>query len=84
MPGTSDPTDWMFRALGIESMRSRVITCCRAVFWTSTTGDSPDTVTVSSSAPTRRSALSGTVVSAGTMMLSRLNVLNPVRVKTTE
>jgi hypothetical protein len=53
------------------------------VFWTSTTGDSPDTVTVSSIAPTRISALTGTVVSAGTMMPSRLNVLKPGSVNVT-
>jgi hypothetical protein len=83
MPGTREPTDWMFLALGMESIRSRVRICCRAVFWTSTTGDSPDTVTVSWSDPTRRSAFTGTVVSAGTMMPSRLNALNPVSVKVT-
>ena len=82
-PGTSDPTDWMFRALGIESISSRVMTCTFDVFCTSTTGDAPDTVTVSSSAPTFISALIGTVTLAGTITSARLNVLNPGRVNVT-
>src|SRR4029077_15567471 len=49
---------------------------------TSTTGDAPDTVTVSSSAPTRRSAFTVAVKLAGSSMPSRLTVLNPGSVKT--
>jgi hypothetical protein len=29
----------MLRAVGIESIKSRVSTCTRDTFWTSTTGD---------------------------------------------
>jgi hypothetical protein len=49
----------------------------------STTGVAPETTIVSSNAPTRSSALTGTVTFADTSMPSRLVVLNPASVKVT-
>jgi hypothetical protein len=54
---------------------------CTRVLWTSTVGDSPVTVTVSSSAPTRSSALTDATKSPLNSMPSRLTVLNPGNVK---
>ena len=45
------------RPVGMASMTSLLITRCCVTLWTSTIGDSPVTVIVSSSAPTRSSAL---------------------------
>ena len=64
-------------------MRSRLMTFTFAVFCTSTTGDAPDTVTVSSRAPTFISALIGTDTLVGTSTPSRLKVLKPVSVNVT-
>ena len=61
-----------------------VTTVCVKVFWTSTIGDSPVTVTVSSIAPTRMSAFTGAVKFASSTTPSRFTVLNPWRVKVTE
>ena len=52
-------------------------------FCMSTTGLAPETVTVSSSAPTFRSALTVAVKVAGSSMPSRLTVENPGSVKVT-
>ena len=60
-------------------MMSRVMTCVRDACWTSTCGVSPETVIVSSSAPTFRSALIVTTTSDGTSMPSRRTVLKPAR-----
>jgi hypothetical protein len=53
----------------------------RAAFCTSTTGVSPETVIVSSSAPTFISALICTVPAPASSMPSRLNTLKPGREK---
>ena len=58
-------------------MISASSTCWRAVFWTSTTGDSPVTVMVSSTAPTRISAFTDAVNDPVNSMPSRRTVLNP-------
>ena len=52
-------------------------------FWMSTTGLAPETVTVSSSAPTRRSAFTVAVNVAGSSMPSRFTVEKPGSVKLT-
>ena len=77
MPGTMLPTDMMLRVVGSESMMSRVSTCVRAACGTSTSGVWPDTVIVSSSAPTFMSALTVAVKFAGSSMPSRTTVENP-------
>ena len=53
------------------------------MFWTSTIGESPDTVTVSSSVPTRISAFTVAVNEAGSSIASRLTVLKPGSVNVT-
>ena len=73
----------MVFALGTASSTSRDSTC---VFWlvcTSTTGDEPETVTDSSSAPTFRSALTVAVKFEGSSRFSRLTVENPCSEKVT-
>jgi len=65
------------------SASSRVTTSRRIVFCTSTTGVSPDTVTVSAIAPTRISAFTGAVKFASSTTPSRLTVLNPASVNVT-
>src|SRR4051812_6013508 len=67
----------MVLPVGTASSTSRDSTC---VFWllcTSTTGEEPDTVTDSSSAPTLRSAFTVAVKFDGSSSPSRLKVLNP-------
>ena len=54
------------------------------VLWTSTTGVSPVTVIVSSSAPTSRLALTVVTNQSGSSKPSRLNMLKPVSVNVTE
>ena len=56
--------------------------CCR-VLWVSTSGASPVTVIVSSSAPTPMSALTVAVKFAGRVMPSRTKVLKPGSVNVT-
>jgi hypothetical protein len=53
------------------------------VFWMSTVGDSPVTVSVSVTLPTVRSALTVTVFEPVNSMFSRLTVVNPDRVNVT-
>ena len=53
--------------------------CVRCAFCTSTSGDCPDTVTLSSIDPTLRSTLIGTVVLPGSSTPSRTTFANPVR-----
>ena len=77
------PTAWMLRPVGIASSTSRVITVRVVMFCTSTTGDSAETVIVSSSAPTFRSALIVAVKSDVSSMPSRLTTLKPGSVKVT-
>jgi len=52
VPGIMMPTAWMLRPVGSASSTSRVITVRCVMPCTSTTGDSADTVIVSSTAPT--------------------------------
>jgi hypothetical protein len=72
-----------FREDGIAAMISRSIIFCTFTLWTSTMGDSPVTVIVSSSAPTFRSPLTVATKSPLNAMPSRLTVLNPVSVNVT-
>ena len=72
-----------FFDVGIASIVSLLTTCRLSTFWVSTMGLAPVTVTVSSSAPTRRSALTVAVKVAGSSIPSRLIVENPGRVKVT-
>ena len=69
--------------LGSDWMISIVMTFCWVTFCVSTIGDWPDTVIVSSRAPTRSSALTVAVNPADSSMPSRFNVLNPDRVNVT-
>ena len=55
---------WMLRPVGMTSIASRSSVAVCAAVVTSTTGDAPVTVTVSSSEPTARSALIVAVNSA--------------------
>ena len=54
---SSTAAAWMLCAAGSASSTSRVNTVCFVTLCTSTSGEAPDTVIVSSSAPTLRSAL---------------------------
>ena len=56
--------DCVLRGVGNESMTSRPTTSVRAALCTSTTGAAPETVTVSSSAPTDSAPLMVTLVDA--------------------
>ena len=64
-------------------MISLVSTVCRCALCTSTIGDSPVTVMVSSSAPTRRSAFTVAMNDPVSSMPSRLTVLKPGSVNVT-
>ena len=64
-------------------MTSWVIDCSLRVFWMSTIGVSPVTVTVSSTAPTRMSAFTVAVNDPLSSMPSRLTVLKPGSVNVT-
>jgi hypothetical protein len=57
---------------------SPLIVACLLTLCTSTIGDSPVTVIVSSSDPSRRSALTLAVSCPSSSIPSRLTVLNPV------
>ena len=72
--------DCVFRGVGNESIVSRVMTSVRAALCTSTTGDSPETVTVSSIPPTDMDPLIVWVKFAGTSTPSATKVENPGRV----
>ena len=60
------------------------MTFCDRVFWMSTTGDAPVTVTVSSIDPTLNSAFAGAVKPVVSSMPSRLTVLKPCSLNVTE
>ncbi len=93
------PTSWLFaatltpgisaicangdRPVGSLSISSRSITRCWVALCTSTIGDSPVTVMVSSTAPTRRSVSTVAVKVPVNWMPSRLTVLNPGSVNVT-
>jgi hypothetical protein len=70
-------------ALGIELKTSLLTVVCRLTLWTSTTGVTPDTVTVSSMVPTFSSAFTVAVNEPVSSMSCRLSELNPVNVKVT-
>src|SRR5215831_3990016 len=72
------------RVAGSVWMTDWFITISRLALWTSTTGVSPVTVIVSASAPTFMSALIVATNEQVSSMSSRLTVLNPVSVNTTE
>ncbi len=83
IPGMSVATSKWVRPLGMASTTSLLRTRCWAALCTSTTGDSPVTVMVSSMAPTRMSALTVAVKDPVSSIFSRLTVLKPPRVKVT-
>ncbi len=67
--------------VGTASSISRDSTCAFELLCTSTTGDWPETVTVSSIAPTFRSALMVEVKFDGSSTPSRFTAENPGRLK---
>src|SRR5476651_2140363 len=67
--------------VGTASSTSRDRTCAFELLWTSTTGDWPETVTVSSIAPTFRSALIVDVKLDGSSTPSRFTAEKPGRLK---
>jgi hypothetical protein len=71
------PTAWMLRPVGSASRTSCVITTRCVMLCVSTIGDSPVTVSVSSSAPTLRSTLIVAVKSDVSSMPSRITVVKP-------
>ena len=83
MPGSVAPMFHICRPLGRLSRRSRLTTCCWTELWTSTSGASPVTVIVSSSAPTFISPFTVATVLACSVTPSRLNVLKPCSEKVT-
>src|SRR6185503_12450946 len=82
-PGRKPASVAAFRPDGSALMMSASSTCCRAVFCTSTIGDSPVTVIVSSTAPTRMSAFTSAVNDPVSSTPSRRTVLNPGSVMVT-
>jgi len=73
-----------FRDEGIAAITSRSMICCVRVLCTSTIGDSPVTVIVSSSVPTFSSALTVATKFPDSSMPSRLTTLNPGSSNVTE
>ena len=71
----------MVPAVGTALSTSRVICTCLALVCTSTTGEAPDTVTLSCSVPTARSTLMVATKFAASSTPSRICVLNPVSEK---
>ena len=71
--------DCVFRGVGSASIVSRCSTSVRAALWTSTTGASPETVTVSSSAPTDSAPLTVRVKFAWSSRPSCTKVEKPGR-----
>ena len=83
MPGISVAAVNWVRPLGIAASTSASITRCLVALCTSTIGDAPVTVTVSSSVPTRRSALTVALNDPVNSTPSRFTVLKPVSEKVT-
>ena len=83
-PGSRAPSDGMLRPVGTASSTCRVSTTCCTALCTSTTGDAPVTLIVSSSAPTFISPLMVAVKLVGSSTASRLKVLKPGSEKVTE
>ena len=77
------PTAWMLRPVGSTSSTSRVMTVRVVMLCVSTTGDSAETVMVSSRAPTLRSALIVAVKSDVSSTFSRFTTLKPGSVNVT-
>ena len=82
-PGVIDAYPPSSLLMGSANSTSRVTIFCWTTFWTSTTGLWADTVTVSSSWPTRKSALIAAVKFDVSSMPCRLTVLKPVIVNVT-
>ena len=82
-PGIMKAATCGVRPVGMASSSSWLITRWRFALWMSTIGDSPVTVTVSSTAPTRISALTVAANEPLSSMPSRLTVLKPGSVKVT-
>ncbi len=82
-PGIRTPAAWMLCAVGSASMTSRVITICFDTAWMSTSGVAPETVMVSSTAPTFNSAFTFAVKSVVSSMPSRFTELKPGRTNVT-
>ena len=83
-PGMRAARPLSVRSPGRISICSFVNTVCVMLFFTSTTGEAPDTVTVSCRLPTRRSALTFASNVPVSTMPSRLTALKPVSEKVTE
>ncbi len=82
-PGISTISALYDRPVGMAATTSSVSTCCRFALCTSTTGESPVTVTVSSRLPTWKSALTVATKVPASSIPSRLTVRKPVNVKLT-
>ena len=82
-PGISAERPFSVRPPGRISICSFVSTVWVIVFFTSTTGDAPDTVTVSCRLPTRKSAFTLASKVPCSTTPSRRTVLKPVSVKVT-
>ena len=74
---------WTFLAVGRSSLSSSLSTFCWTTLCTSTVGEAPETVIVSSTAPTRSSAFTVAVNEPVSSMPSRTTVVKPARVKVT-
>ena len=83
MPGIRFWMPLTLRDVGIAEMISRSMICCVRALWTSTMGDSPVTVIVSSTAPTLSSASTVATNVPDNSMPSRFTALNPGSVKVT-
>ena len=79
-PGINWAVDCMLRPVGMASSTSRVSTSALVTDCTSTTGASPETVTVSSRAPTDSSASRFSTKPAGNSCCSTTTVEKPGRV----
>ena len=82
-PGIMKAATWGVRPVGIASSNSWLMTRCRFALWMSTIGDSPVTVTVSSTAPTRITALTVAANDPLSSIPSRRTELKPGRLKVT-
>ena len=82
-PGISSATENTWRPVGRTSSTARGMTDWPTELRVSTTGDSPVTVTLSSSPPTFSSMFSVAVKAVGSSMPSRFTVVKPVRSKVT-
>ena len=82
-PDISAPSVGTLRPVGTASSTARLSTTCCTALWTSTVGVPPVTVMLSSSEPTRMSALICAVKLAGSSRPSRTTVLKPGSEKVT-